>query len=352
VLRILLAVAFVAIVASPALAGDTEACVVTGKSVKLEEVSVKPPGSEAFTLDIYELPVSAVVPARCDDPMRLHVGGALEFAASRDGIWLWVTRDITTADGMMTIGRGAAVIDACIRDGHVIATVIMAASDVLEGEHKRPDQYVRNVEIACDALTLDSSVFDDDEDDADVDTDSYYETAVYWGTRRGSKLALRAEPKTNLAARVIEDATCEGESCFSGLREIGRRGAWVQVEVTSFYGVRVRGWTTTKQLKRTDDASFGSFGCTGDHGHGMGGFGFGGSGAVREGTVRRDTVVYAEPASGAWGRFTTPTRVKVYVTPKERWATLVSVPGLSDGAYGVIPLDTVTFDPPAPAAKP
>jgi hypothetical protein len=349
VLRILLAVAFVAIVASPALAGDTEACVVTGKSVKLEEVSVKPPGSDAFTLDIYELPVSAVVPARCDDPMRLHVGGAFEFGASRGGIWLWVTRDITTTDGMMTIGRGAAVIDACMRDGHVIATAVMAASDVLEGEDKRPDQYVRNVEIPCDALTLDTSVFDDD---PDSDTDSYDETALYWETRRGSKLALRKEPKTNAAARVIEDATCDGASCFSGLRQIGRRGAWVQVEVTSFYGVRMRGWTTTKQLKRADGLISGGFGCYGDHGSGMRGFGFVGNGAVREGTVRRDTVVYAEPASGAWGRFTTPTRVKVYVTPNEPWATLVSVPGLSDGAYGMIPLDTVTFDPPAPTAKP
>ncbi len=344
VLRTLLCAAILMVVHRAAVAGDRAACVVSGKAVKLEEVSVKPAGSEPFTLNLHELPVMATVSARCGSPMTLHVGGALEFVGSRDGVWLQVARDIKTSDGMVTVTRGAEVIDACMRGDRVVVTAIMRSDDVLEGEHKRPDVYVRNVEVPCDALTLDAPELTEQEQDEVIAALPDASKHTYWETRHGSKLTLYKDPKAKSASRVIENDACEGERCIEYLRQTERRGAWVHVEV-DMAGVQLRGWVPTKLIKRSDDV--GGASSWGNHGRGVFGGGFGGNGAIREGTVRRDTVVYAQPGTGAWGRFTAPTRVKVYVTPKDPWALLTDVPGLS-GAAGTIPLDTITLDPAPP----
>lgn len=320
------------------------ACIVNGTAVKLEEATVQPPGYEAFTVNLYELPVAAHLPTRCGDPLALHVGGPLELVAARENVWLHVTREVVTADGMVTVTKGAQVIDACIRNGRVFATAIMTADDVLQGENKRPDQVVRNVELPCDALSLDVPV--DDTDDAALPEEDPAE--YYWQTRRGNKVVLRKEPTLKAAARRVEVESCDGEACISGMRQLERRGSWVRLEA-EHGGVRVGGWARTRDLKRTDEMFYGGLFCSGDHGRDTFGFGFSGSATIREGTVRKDTIVYAATAAGAWGRFVAPTRVKVLVRPNEPWATLTQVPGISGGWHGMVPLDTVTLDPlPAP----
>lgn len=322
------------------------ACIVNGTAVKLEETSVKPPGHEAFTVNLYELAVSAELPPRCGDPLALHIGGPLAFTATRDNVWLWLRRDVVTADGMVTVAKGAQVVDACIRNGRVFATAIMTADDVLEGENKRPDQVVRNVELPCDALSLDR-VDADETDDSFADAD---EADHYWHTRRGNKVVLRKEPKAKAAARTIEVGGCEGDACIGGMRELERRGSWVRVEA-GHGGVAVRGWARARDLKSSDNMVYGGLFCSGDHHGDTFGFGFSGTATIREGTVRQNTIVYAGTADGAWGRFVAPTRVRVLVRPNEPWATLTSVPGISGGWHGMVPLDTVTLDP-LPATNP
>ncbi len=347
--------AAILLIASRVAAADDKACVVSGKSVELQEVNVKPAGStEPFTFDVRDVPIAAHVPARCGDPMTLHIGGALEFFGSRDDVWLTVARDVTTSDGMVTLGRGAQVLDACMQGDRVFVTAIMSSDDVLEGEHKGPDQFISNVEVPCDALTLEQPVASDDDADSESESESEFpdtEKYTYWETRRGNKLKLYRKPQTKAAARAIENPVCEGENCIRYIREISILPGWVHVEVFGG-GIGVRGWVPIKQLRRADGVTYGGIFCTGNHGSGFHGFGFGGSGSIREGIVRRDTVVYAEQGAGAWGRFTTATRVKVYVTPKESWASLISVPGLSGGWSGTIPVDTITFDPSPVAPKP
>src|SRR4051794_34873797 len=91
--RVTRALLMLVLLASPrAFAGSD--CVVRGSSVTLQEVTVQPPRDDAFQLSIRELPVTATLPARCGAPLALDVAGDLVFKASRDHVWLSLTRDV------------------------------------------------------------------------------------------------------------------------------------------------------------------------------------------------------------------------------------------------------------------
>lgn len=323
-------------------------CRVHGKDVKLEEVTVAPRGAPAFQLGLAGVPVTATLPARCGAPLDLEVGGAIELTARRDDVWMYLSRDVT-ADGMVIAKAGSSVIDACVRNGRVFGTAVIYADDVIPGEKKRPSIAVRDVEIPCDALSLEPVATEADASfsaaafpgDAAVDDDAIVHN---WQLRSGRpRLALRRAPTSKQKVYWIDSASCDG--CLY-VSELERKGRWVHVE-TYGEGVTVRGWALASDLERLpDDLGIGrAYMCSGDHGGAAGGFGFAGSSVVRGATVKQGATIYAAPSRGPWGHFSAATHVKVRIEPG-LWATLEEAPGLTT-AYpsGSISLDEITLDP-------
>jgi hypothetical protein len=320
-------------------------CVVAGRSVTLQEIAVKPPGAEPFQLGIDAVPAIAHLPSRCGAPLDLDIGGALVFSASRENVRLSLAREITTPDGLVTLKRGAEVIDACMRGDRVIASAILENDDVLAGENKPASQQVKNIEIPCDALTLDAVEL------AEADFFMGDENARQWELRdEASSIALFVQPNTNAPSRIYESPSCVG--CIK-LDEVRRTRHWVLVEASGL-GVAARGWVRRSLVKQLPDEgrTYGGLMCTGDHGGG----GFWGespspSSVEREATVRVGTTVYAGEGTSAWGTFARDERVKVRITQGSPWAELRRVSGLdgdpsgSPWLHGVVSVDALKLDP-------
>ncbi len=332
--------------AAPALADKV--CSVSGTSVTLYDVTVAPRGEDPFQLGLHDVPITATLPKRCGDAVTLHVTGSLELTAKREHVWMHVTRDVTTSDGMVTLKRGSSVVDACISGENVRAAASIHAGDVHGGEMKQPSVLVRDVEIPCDALTLDAPA-----DDSDPSPTPGPHPLSYWRLRgEAERVKLRAEPKPKARGHLVESPGCVG--CIH-LRHLSARRGWVFVEVEN-EGVSARGWARTDELRKVP-ASTGvgySSMCTGSHGGGTWGESRAKGSVEREGTVRADARVYREHGTGEWGRFAAATRVKVEITKGSLWAKLRRVPGLgghpmgSPWLHGHVLLDTVTLDPVAP----
>lgn len=323
-------------------------CIVAGHAVTLDEVTVKPPGEEPFNLGLRSVPALAHIPARCGAPLELDVGGAIVFSASRDLVRLSITRAISTPDGLVTLERGASVIDACMRGDLVVASAILEEDDVLEGEHKPADQVIKNVDIPCDALSLDPIALDDKD---------YFmapQTAHDWELRRkdeAASLALYMQPNVNAAVRLYETPSCQG--CIGKLGEVKQTKNWVLVEVVGM-GIQARGWVRRSLIKRLPDEDYniyGGVGCYGDHGGGGWGESPPANSVEREGTVRIGSTVYAGDGTSPWGTFARDEHVKVRITQGSPWAELRSVPGLdgdpsgSPWLHGNVRLDAVKLDP-------
>ena len=323
-------------------------CVVAGHAVTLESVTVKPPGQEPFNLGLRSVPTLAHIPSRCGAPLDLDVGGAIVFSASRDLVRLTITRDITTPDGLVTLKRGASVIDACMRGDHVVASAILQEDDVLEGEHKPADHQVKNVEIPCDALSLDAIALDDD------DMFMATQTTHHWEPRNKedvSSIALYVQPNVNASVRLYDAPSCSG--CIQKLGEVKHTKNWVLVEIAGM-GVTARGWVRRNLLQRLPDSDYdiyGGVGCYGDHGGGGWGESPAPNSVVRDGTVRIGTTVYAGDGTNPWGTFARDEHVRVRITQGSLWAELRSVPGLdgdpsgSPWLHGNVRLDAVKLDP-------
>ncbi|HUS27667.1 MAG TPA: hypothetical protein VMZ53_04140 [Kofleriaceae bacterium] len=327
---------------------DPARCAVVGSSVTLQEITVAVPHEEPFQLGLQAVPAIAHIPARCGAPLELDVRGAIAFTASRDLVRLRLTRKITTPDGLVTLERGAQVIDACMRGDVVVASAILEEDDVLEGEHKPADQFVRDVEVPCDALSLD--VIESTTDDAlPVDDE---EVVHRWELRgEASKIALYKQPNMKASARLLESPSCSG--CIK-LEEVKRTKHWLLVAAYAYGGsVEARGWVRRSLVKQIpgDVGIYGGLMCTGDHGGGMFGEGAFPGAVEREGTVRMGTAVYLGDGTGMWGTFSRDEHVKVRFVPGSWWAELRVVPGLdgdpmgSPWLHGNVRLDTVTLDP-------
>lgn len=324
-----------------------DTCVVRGTSVTLEGGTVRPKGEPAFELGIIEVAAIATLPTRCGGRTVLEVTTPIAMRIERENIWMNLSRDVTTADGVVTLKHGASVIDACVVGDRVLATVATSSNDILPGENKRPDSFIRNVEIPCDALTLDR--VDNDADDflmpmsADA-TDHGFELR----NPNRTSVTLRAQPNVKARGVRYEEPNCNG-GCIQ-LHEIRGQKGWVLVE-TGGEGALVRGWVHRSELKAVPDMAWmAGYGCYGDH---RGGerfeVDFGTKNYVeREGTVTAGTKIYTSGGTGEWGRFTTAPHVKVRIENGSSWAQLRVVPGI-DGSYvglnGVVLVTSLKLDP-------
>lgn len=324
---------------------SADKCVVHGTSVTLHEGTVRPKGEPAFKLGIVDVPASATLP-RCGAPTKLNVTGNIELTIERKNVWLNVSRDLTTADGLVTLEHGAQVIDACVSGDRVLATAVTFANDVLPGEDKGGSSFIRNVEIPCDALTLDNVANDDDDFLMPMSPDATEHGFELRNPNR-TRVTLRAQPNAKAKGLAYEEPDCTG-GCIQ-LHEIRSQKNWVLVEVGG-QGVLLRGWVHRSELKAVPDMGWisGGYMCTGDHAGGgfEGGFGFGTKTFVdREGTVRAGTKIFASTGNGEWARFAKPTHINVRVETGSPWVELLEAPGLERSLNAFIPLDAMTFDP-------
>lgn len=342
----------------------TPACVIHSSAVKLEWVTVRPDGGDPFKLSLAGVPADVHVPRRRREPTVLHVRGPLAFRAERENVWLWVTRDLTLAGGMVTVKRGTSLVDAVVgADGMITASAVLAANDVLTGENKEPDEVVGPLELPCDAVALGkvASVTDDDDGEPDLDEDDAagvveeepdLDDATWWHLRGSAdRVRLRAAPRAGAASIVYRTRSICDDGCFQ-LVQLAASGGWVKVMTTSG-GVTVRGWVERRSLKRWPDGE-GGFGgysiCTGHHGGGMWGEGF--AGAPPTGmykgpaTIRAGTPV--THGGAVWAHVTDELEAEVRHIPGNDTVELREVKGLLGEHHrqpigGAVPFDAVTF---------
>lgn len=311
-------------------------CILAAHALSLFDVTVQPIGDQPFQTDVHDVRTTAQLPAHCGDPIALDFGGDLAFSGTRTEVWMSIARDVTTSDGLVTLRRGSKVVDACERDGRVFASAVLYSDDVLPGEHKPGTEVVHDVELPCDALSLEGV---DDPDDM-VGVPAPVATYHYEGEQ--THLLLRRKPDARYGGHVIASAAF-GTTTFV---ELARKGDWIFVE-DSGEAVSVRGWIKRSLLRRdpTEYTTGRSYGCSGDHDRGLSGFGFGGNAVEHDALVRVGTTLYAGDGTAPWGVFARESRITVWITPGSLWAYVSHVQGLSGGILGKVTIGALRLDP-------
>jgi hypothetical protein len=313
---------------------EPRACVVRGTSVTVERVTVRPSTGGAFTVAIEDAPVVATVPAT--GPTRLEVGGVIAFEGTVSKVWYSLTDDVVTADGLVTLLRGAHVVGGRAKDGTLRGDAVLYASDVMQGEAKDPDEAVSAVEVGCDHLTLDWT--------GDVGDPTLGGDGSSWHTR-GSRTAitLRAQPSARAASVAVRSNVCGGTECLH-LTELDRRGAWRKVGMAN-EGVMVTGWVRAAELAKDPEGrglGYG-YGCTGDHASDEM-FGFTGGPSPVTARIRPGTQIYALPGKGAWASVTRDAEFRVRMAGAD-WATVDSLPGISGHPPAFVPRAALILTP-------
>jgi hypothetical protein len=294
-----LALAVTSIALGPG-AARADGCVVRGQHVVLADVIVRPSRVAPLAVTLNDAPASARLGARRGAPVTISVEGAIAFQGGRKNVWYRVARPLTVADGMVELQAGARLVDAVARGTDVVASVVMRADDILEGEDKDADETARFVRIPCGALALDAP--EQEEDDAmDIPDADSGDEGRWWIQRKvGHSTTLRARPRAEALGVVLTTTLDEYHFAFERVEEHGR---WMRVRRLG-RGVRVTGWIRRRELEPSDEPEGVGGGCSGDHGAGLSGRGWGGTPPV---------TVYKGPAH---------LRVGARLYDEGRWATV------------------------------
>ncbi|HEY5961285.1 MAG TPA: hypothetical protein VIV60_32230, partial [Polyangiaceae bacterium] len=118
---------------------SSASCLVRGSRSVIQDIIVQPANASAFRLSVFEVPVAAEVPHGRSAPVELEITGAIAFSAVRKNVWMTVVDDYSSIDGMVHMRRGARVAHAYVQQEQVIASAVLYANDVLEGEDKDAD---------------------------------------------------------------------------------------------------------------------------------------------------------------------------------------------------------------------
>jgi hypothetical protein len=329
---------FAWVMASPAQAAP---CVVTGTYVSLDDIRIGAGGAMASVTDVA---ITATIP-RGDGPARVEVEGAIAFAGTRRRLWLTVKEPITAARGTVTLGPGAQVVAVRAAGSDVIASVVLHANDVLEGEDKPPDEALRAMRIPCRALTLDRAPPDADVAALDDLEPMSGGDGTWWRPRHDTGgLMLRARPDASAPRTLL--TTPERDNAIE-VERLAERGRWMRV-VRTGPGVRVTGWVVRAALVHSPEGG-GRFGmCTGDHG---GGF----RGRMASLTPQ---VVYEGPATIAvgtvlrsddrpWATVRQPDGFEVHAVAGEPTVWVTAIPGVNETGLGTeVPAAAVTIPSP------
>ncbi|HEY8922783.1 MAG TPA: hypothetical protein VIU64_00310, partial [Polyangia bacterium] len=246
-------------------------------------------------------PASARVAARRGAPVAITVEGVIAFRGTRKNVWYRVARPITVVDGMVALDAGAQVVDAVSRGTDVVASVVMSADDVLEGEDKGAEETIRFVRIPCAALALDAPAQEEADDTKSSAADGNADERRYWIQKKAARsTTLRAQPRAD-AASVELTTTVDGHR-FT-FERVAEHGVWMRV-MRAGSGARVTGWIRRDELEPSDGPEASVGGCSGDHGPGLSGRGWGGKPPV---------TVYKGPAR---------LRVGAKLFDEDGWATV------------------------------
>jgi hypothetical protein len=221
VLRLVVFVAFASLLVLPVTA-RAQPCVVRGAHLSVPSVRVSPRGGASFALALTDVSIAATAGAR-PHAHALHVDGSFVFDARTADLRYALSRQVTTAAGMLHLSTAARLDRVRGRAGGVVARVTL-------------DGYVRlrRVALPCAALTLDAAP------EAPV-----VETAMIdiWEPS-GHTVTLRRLPGRGAALRV--DLVEPGRLRFVRL---ARQGDYFEVRWTSRYGSRLRGWIHRSELQ-------------------------------------------------------------------------------------------------------
>jgi len=265
-------------------------CDVVGTDVSLRAVDVSVPRLKTARLGLSHVDLTARFGPRGQE--RLTVTSPVSLVGKAPRLWFSVQRVFSTADGLVTLKRGAQVIPRKTKgvDARGVAwvevDVVLYADDVLAEENdKAPDETLSPVLVPCDALGFGATREDEPESfDGGVEGEDLKGVSV-----RRSSIALRSAPRQGAATRTLRSANCT-ESCLFLYVLRTLPGGWLEVATQETIGddLEARGFVRSSEVAALPEGlGFGrSVMCTGDHHDSDEGFGFGGvARPMRQGPV-------------------------------------------------------------------
>ncbi len=153
--RGLLAIAFV-ILPRPGPA-RAEGCAVRGDALTLDSVVVRPAGAPKMTVDVSQLPATALIPTTPGAPAPLTFSGAVAFAGTAKNIWYELGKPALAHHGIVHLSAGARLARAHAEKSDVVGQLVWLSEDALEGEDKDADAWVAAVRVPCASLRLASA---------------------------------------------------------------------------------------------------------------------------------------------------------------------------------------------------
>ncbi len=336
------------------------ACVLRGQASfsHVEPVTVRPHGGDPFTINLADVPLVVTLLHQARRPAVVQVDGPISFRAEHRNLWLQLTRDVRTRDGLVRLRRGVWLANArAVDGGDVIAHAVLDPDDVSIDSSGEPAEVVTDVRVPCSALAVrlaDAADLDLWEDGADVGADESLQ--LYQPVGESGRLLLRVRPEEGAFARSIRSPSCPDCAAVTVLR---REGEWRLVERKA-WGVSARGWVRRKELRAIDMDTYGIGERCCSRGPGtvyLGGY----DGDRRPGyrgpaTVRAGARVFPHAGDHAWGVFTRDTEVEVRHVEGEPGVMLRRVPGIAADPPGTpfldayVRLEDVEFRPAAPTA--
>lgn len=209
------------------------ACTISGAQVTLHGITVQPKGVPPLTVGISELSVVAKPGASSGAPANLEVSGGIAFRGKRRRMWYSLAEPLVTNDGTLKLERGARLVDARASADVLLASVVLSASDTLDGTDLRPELVARPVRVACTQLTLDSPIVDGP--NAPLGDDTWWTPRV-----KTRNIALRAAPDAHATASFLSVVIQIDIPPFS-FERLAQRGGWMQIAYAGDSAI-ARGW--------------------------------------------------------------------------------------------------------------
>jgi len=309
-------------------------CVVRGSAVTLQALTVHPKDDASFQIGISKMPVTATIHKHKGSLLDLDVTGAFSFAALRRNVWFTAAADFSSSDGMVKIHPGARLTNTRVEGEAIVASVILYANDVLEGEDKTPDELVDPVRIPCSLLMFGPLKTTDEEKRSAT-------PGEWWAPKTDTyRVRLHSRPFDGAPYVDVKTPPCDNCLEFELLEE---QGAWLHVERTG-ERASANGWIRRSLMRRIPAGSGRGWGCGGNHErryrwyHNSRVQHYDGPATLREGTK-----VFSSPPHGEWAIINSELEVEVRHFKGKEWVELYGVPGLVGlfGAY--VPLDAVFF---------
>lgn len=309
-----------------AAAPSGDLCAIRGSQVTMEKVTIRPIGAKPFALGVREASVTARLPRVANHDVELMVEESISFKAFSRNVWLTVAKDFASADGLVTIRRGARLVGARVDGSEVVASAVLEEGDVREGEDKQPEEIASFVRVPCASLVLGAVENENGSEEPTMPQE-------WWKPKRkAARVNLFSRPKRTAPAIVVATAYCE--NCLE-FKKVGEAGPWLLVERDGG-GVTVRGWVSRAEFEQIPkDVGVGrSNGCHGEHGGGSWGEGWAPGGPPQnlyEGPalVQANANVFADPPRGQWAVFRENTPVTVRHVLGDKFVELRAVPGLN-----------------------